>query len=95
MRSRDDGAGLTDSASGDVPENDLSQGRSQVSDPRDSAELIADCWEWIFREQLNAWMRDPEPWPPELTQEMFREWFDCKVSTMVWDMLKGKIKSQF
>ncbi len=23
--------------------------------------LVDDNWEWIFREQLNAWMRDPEP----------------------------------
>ena len=25
--------------------------------------LIDDTWEWIFREQLNGWMRDPDLWP--------------------------------
>lgn len=44
------------------------------------------------REQLNGWMRDPELWPEELTHEMFLEWFDCELSTMIWDMLKTKIK---
>jgi hypothetical protein len=54
--------------------------------------LVEDNWEWIFREQLNGWMRDPEFWPAELTREMFLEWFECELSTMIWDMLKTRIK---
>ena len=54
--------------------------------------LIDDTWEWIFREQLNGWMRDPDLWPDRLTREMFLEWFDCELSTMIWDMLKTRIK---
>ena len=34
-------------------------------------EVIDAYWEWIFREQLSAWMRDPELWPKHLTREMF------------------------
>ncbi len=37
-------------------------------------------------------MRDPDCWPEELTREMFLEWFDCELCTMVWDMAKTKIK---
>ena len=58
----------------------------------DFPELVANYWEWVFREQLNGWMRDPELWPEELTREMFLEWFDCELSTMIWDMLNTKIK---
>ena len=54
--------------------------------------LVDDTWEWIFREQLNGWMRDADLWPEGLTREMFLEWFDCEVSTMIWDMLKSRIK---
>ena len=54
--------------------------------------LIDDTWEWIFREQLNGWMRDPDLWPDRLTREMFLEWFDCELSTMIWDVLKTRIK---
>ena len=54
--------------------------------------LVGDTWEWIFREQLGGWMRDPGLWPEGMTREMFLEWFDCELSTMIWDMLKTRIK---
>ena len=57
--------------------------------------LIDDTWEWIFREQLNGWMRDPELWPKELTLEMFLKWFDCELATMISDMLKTRIKPAY
>jgi hypothetical protein len=57
--------------------------------------LVDDTWDWIFREQLNGWMRDTESWPDELTRKMFLEWFDCELCTMIWDMLKTKIKPAF
>jgi hypothetical protein len=37
-------------------------------------------------------MCDPELWPEELTPEMFLEWLERELSTMVWDMLKTGIK---
>ena len=49
-------------------------------------------WKCIFHEQLNSWMHDPGLLPPELTRAMFRECFDCELSTMIWDMLKTGIK---
>ena len=39
----------------------------------DLALLVDGTWEWIFREQLNAGMRDPDLWPEGLTGEMFLE----------------------
>ena len=54
--------------------------------------LVDNTWEWISKEQLNGWMRDPDSWPERLTREMFLEWFDCELSTMIWDMLKTRIK---
>jgi hypothetical protein len=54
-------------------------------------DLIDKHWGWIFQEQLNSWMCDPALWPERLTQAMFLEWFDCELSTMIWDMLKAKI----
>ena len=61
----------------------------------DFPDLIDKYWAWVFREQLNGWMRDPELWPEGLTREMFLEWFDCELSTMIWDMLKSRIKPAF
>ena len=61
----------------------------------DFPDIIDKYWECIFQEQLNGWMRDPDLWPEELTRKMFLEWFDCELSTMIWDMLKAKIKPAF
>ena len=57
--------------------------------------LIEDNWEWIFKEQLNGWICDPDLWPHGLTRDMFLKWFDCELSTMIWDMLRTKIKTAF
>ncbi len=57
--------------------------------------LVDDTWEWIFREQLSGWMREEDQWPEGLTREMFLEWFDCELSTMIWDMLKSRIKPAY
>jgi hypothetical protein len=54
--------------------------------------LVDGTWEWIFKEQLNGWVTDPKSWPANLTRAMFHDWFDCELSTMIWDMLKSRIK---
>lgn len=64
----------------------------EIDSLEDLALLIDGHWEWIFHEQLTGWMRDPKSWPPELTRQMFLEWFDCELSTMIWDILKTRIK---
>jgi len=84
----------------DGPRADLRKLREEPSiylvEPIDFLEdfdlLVDDTWEWIFKEQLNGWMRDRKYWPKELTREMFHDWFDCELSTMIWDMLKSRIK---
>ncbi len=40
-------------------------------------------------------MQDVDVWPETLSREMFFEWFDCEIATMIWDMLKSKIKPVF
>ena len=45
----------------------------------------------VLREQLNGWMRDTYVWPEGLTREMFLEWFDCELSTMICYMLNTRI----
>ena len=85
------------------PKADLRQLREEpsiylvesIDFPEDFDLAVEDTWEWIFREQLNGWMRDPDLWPEGLTRVMFLEWFDCELSTMVWDMLKPRIKPVF
>ncbi len=55
--------------------------------------LVDENWDWIFREQLSCWMNLPDLWPTGLTREMFPEWFDCELTTVIWAMLLNRIRS--
>jgi len=84
----------------DAPQANLQEARTDPSiylvecvDFLENRDLLVDeTWEWICREQLSSWMRDEDLWPEVLTHEMFHDWFDCELSTMIWDLLKTKIK---
>ncbi len=41
----------------------------------------------IFIEQLDQWYTDETGWPQNRTLKMFKEWFDYRMNTMVWDTL--------
>lgn len=39
----------------------------------------------IFRNELAAWYTEESLWPEGLTYEMFTEWFEIRISTVVYD----------
>jgi hypothetical protein len=41
----------------------------------------------LFEMELKDWNRDPSGWPEERTAEMFDDWFDIKVHSMLWDLV--------
>lgn len=41
----------------------------------------------LFEMELKGWNRDPSGWPEERTAEMFDDWFDIEVHSMVWDLV--------
>lgn len=44
-------------------------------------------FDYIFTEQLDQWYTDEEGWPQNRTLKMFKEWFEYRMNTMVWDTL--------
>jgi hypothetical protein len=63
---------------------------------RDSNEQIAKLlqrsfWREIFEQELFAWHTDESGWPENLSYATFREWFDVKICSMVFDVAKGAI----
>ena len=66
-----------------------------IDDLADIDLLVQDHWEWIFREQLRGWMIDANLWPSNRSPKMFRDWFDYEFASMIWDMLKPRIKPSF
>ena len=54
----------------------------------DQAEsFIRNFYDLFFQYELRKWNLNPQLWPENRTYELFREWFDIRVSTTVSDML--------
>lgn len=42
----------------------------------------------IFEHELSGWYTDPEMWPKDRSWDVFKEWFDYEVQSMVFDMVE-------
>ena len=60
-----------------LPEYDL--------EPELEAYLEEVC-EGIFEEQLNSWCRAEELWPEDRNFSIFRQWFECRFHSMLFDL---------
>jgi len=53
-------------------------------------QYLDDCleknFEVFFQNELNMFVTDPDFWPSNRTYEMFTNWFDVKISDMVWGL---------
>src|SRR6056297_2966218 len=49
-------------------------------------DLIKENFITIFENELNDWWTDPEDWPDTTDYEVFREWFDVEVHSMLRDL---------
>lgn len=49
-------------------------------------ELIEDCWERIFEEELSSWSRAEERWPRDRTRALFDAWFGVELNATVYDL---------
>ena len=49
-------------------------------------------WTWIFSEKLMAWHRLEQDWPHARSYEMFREWFDVRLLSLVWDLCEEPLR---
>jgi hypothetical protein len=41
---------------------------------------------YLFRQQLNAWCTEPRWWPKNRSSKEFDNWFDIKISELVFDI---------
>lgn len=54
--------------------------------PFDRDVIVPPYFEMIFEEELNGWNRRASDWPSPRTYEMFLEWFEVEVHSMVLDL---------
>lgn len=52
---------------------------------------LADNYHNIFEDQLNNWYTDESLWVQNRTFQLFKEWFEYTLHTMVWDTLETDI----
>ncbi len=55
-------------------------------DETGALEFIYDYYEELFEIELDAWYSDESLWPAERTLEMFQDWFDIEIHSMVTDL---------
>ena len=52
----------------------------------EALEVLSQCYDFIFEEELGAWHTDEARWPRNRTFKMFREWFDYSFCAVINDM---------
>jgi hypothetical protein len=65
----------------------------EAPDRFDPQQLIRKHHALIFEEQLSSWHRDESVWPSRRTFVMFSEWFEAKITEMVWDLGKQPLEA--
>ena len=55
-------------------------------DPTSRKEILEDYWPALFEAMLSGWLRDPGCWPRKRSSEMFNEWFEFQMTSMVEDL---------
>ena len=58
----------------------------QFEDPHDAVKWVENRWSFLFDSILFDWLTEESMWPPNRTCQMFLEWFDIDVHSMVWDL---------
>jgi hypothetical protein len=64
----------------------------------DEAESSIGAEKWVkanfrelFEDELNAWYTDSGLWPSQRTYQLFQQWFDVEVHSMIVDTVGGEI----
>ena len=63
----------------------------QFDDAVDSMKWIEERWSELFEHMLVEWMVDETMWPENRTLQMFRDWFEIEIHTMVWDLARESL----
>ncbi len=58
----------------------------EYEDPTAQKEVLEQSWPVLFEAMLEGWVTDEAFWPKDRTLEMFREWFEIQMSSMVQDL---------
>jgi len=58
----------------------------EYEDPSSEQKVLEECWPGLFEAMLEGWVTDEACWPKNRTFEMFHEWFEVQMSSIVQDL---------
>ena len=64
----------------------------ELASPEEESQILKECYEAIFEEQLSSWYIDAEVWPQQRDLKMFLEWFDVEFHSLVFDLSNEPIE---
>ena len=86
---RDDDQGLAESVFETLRKEPTIYLLPEYEDPSSQREVLEEFWPDLFEAMLEGWVTDEASWPKNRTLEMFREWFEVQMSSIVEDLYLG------
>ena len=83
---RDDEEGLAESVFEGLRSEPTVYLLPEYEDPTSQQEVLEEFWPVLFEAMLEGWVTDESLWPKTRTLEMFREWFEVQMSSLVQDL---------
>ena len=83
---RDDAEGLADTVFETLHTEPTVYLLPEYEDPSTQREVLEELWPALFEAMLAGWVTDEALWPKNRTVEMFREWFEVQMSSVVQDL---------
>ncbi len=63
------------------------------TDPEEQETILDEAWPMIFESELASWFDDEEAWPTPRTREMFDEWFETSLNSLVMDLVDAPLET--
>ncbi len=90
---RDDDEGLAESVFEGLRSEPTVYLLPEYEDPSSQQEVLEEFWPDLFEAMLEGWVTDESLWPRNRTFEMFQEWFEIQMSSLVQDLHRGELAS--
>ena len=82
---RDDADGLAETIFKTFHEEPTFYLLPEYEDPSTQQEVLEEFWPDLFEAMLGGWVTDEALWPKNRTFEMFHQWFEVQMSSIVQD----------
>ena len=58
----------------------------------EQGDIVAECYDLIFEEELASWWTVRKDWPPQRNLETFKKWFDIEFHSVVIDIVDAPLE---